>query len=159
MYKVLLAFTIITAPLMAATIGNVEYQLPPANGWKILNEIKNDKSTTIVYIPENCSVDDTEEFFAVHVNTLAKQPLDQDSLKGAIQILFPEAEIGLTILEQDPCSVIYEWTVDGELQCLSRTFCTNKELVMISYHTEQLSKFETDRPLWLQVLKSAALLH
>ena len=96
MMQILTLLTCLTAlPLMSATIGNVEYQLPKfEQGWKIVHELQgseNIQSTTIIYVPENATSDNEDESFAAHVNDQPSIGLDQASITEAFEPLFPRA--------------------------------------------------------------------
>ena len=157
------------SPLVAETIGNVEYQLP--EGWKIANEINTEKnkSKTIIYVPENSTKENaiisyvpgnsTKEkavdTFGAHVNNLPNEGLDQDALA---KILFPGKQVTMNVLEKDSQSILFEWSVgegDKALHGLIRGFSNEQGTVMLFYQNEQADHFATNRDIWLKALKEA----
>ena len=152
-------------PLMAATIGNVEYQLPKVQqGWKIANELHGDgdiQSTTIIYVPENSTLEDAEESFSAHTNDLPSMGLDQSSLKDAFDLQFPGVQLHLSVLESDTKSTLFELSTSNEnisIYSLIRAFDTEQGSVLLMYQTNKTEQLESNRAGLLQSLKDAKLM-
>lgn len=152
---ILLAFS----PLTAEMIGNVQYHLPAAaQNWKVVNELKNEKSTTIIYIPSDKNKASAMEFFSAHTNTL---PLNTDgsSLKTALSMQFPNTDLKVNILSKDASSVLYEWSASYKGQEVihgwMRGFGSDKGTVLLGYYTELAFNVDQARKNWLPILEQA----
>lgn len=161
----ILATMLFVTPLMAKTIGNVEYALPPSIGeWKIGNEFQISKTRreckVVIYIPPESSMEDTLEFFGVNANGMPFENLDQAGLEKYLKTLFADMTLQVNIIEQDPTSVLYEWsaTRGDEVICgLSRSFASWPGTVLLSYQAEDRDLLEQRRDTWLEALKAAKI--
>ena len=166
LYLLMLLTCVFASPLAAETIGNIEYHLPRLKqGWEIANELQTNKknqSRTVLYIPKNSpSRNGAVEFFGAHTNDLPIGGLDQTSLEKALQPLFPDQQIHVTILESHPTSVLYEWTAKKEKTVaygLSRAFSTDQGSAILMYQTENASNFTSQHSSLIQTLKEAKLI-
>lgn len=170
MRHILMLFTCLVAgPLAAETIGNVEYHLPKqGQGWRIANELqgRQDKSTTIIYIPENRSLEDAKESFGVHVNDFSTDLTDKDSLQRGIekgmQLKFANPKATITLIDATPQSILYEWSVSDsgqeKVHGWTRVFSAPHETVMLTYQTEQLNNINDKQLIWIEALEDAKAL-
>ncbi|HXF29829.1 MAG TPA: hypothetical protein VN457_08260, partial [Chlamydiales bacterium] len=99
----------ITGSLAAETIGDIEYFLPAEKqNWKVAQKLQDDKSQTIIYLPENSTKDTSPESFAVHINNLPTETINEASLEKMLQLRFPQQKINVEMLEESPSSILYE---------------------------------------------------
>lgn len=170
MRNILMLFAcLFVSSLTAETIGNVEYHLPKqGQGWKVANEIqgtKKIKSTTVVYIPENTSLETSQESFAAHVNNFSTDLDDRDAFqKGfekGMQLKYANSKVSINFLEKAPHSVLYEWSLNEagheKVHGWTRVFATPDETVMLTYQTEHLNNINHIRSRWIQTLKNAKI--
>lgn len=153
-------------PLAADMAGQVEYQLPQGQKWKVLNQFdtdKNVKSTTTTYIPENSTKSTAQEFFGTHVNSLKTDINDTDSMRGGLerglQLQYADPKVTVKVLEKDLNSAIYEWSATDsgqeKIHGWVRVFSVPAGSVMLSYETKQVDKVNDAGPLWVKTLKDA----
>lgn len=153
------------AYLSSETIGQVEYHLPSqGSSWKIEKDMRGNDSInshTVIYIPQNASLENAQEFFAVHVNDLPSYSVDEAALEKVIESQFPNQEVSVKILEQNPESLIYEWAVGDQenekIHGWTRIFLGDQNTTMLTYLTKQVDLVDQERPIWLQTLKDAHL--
>lgn len=155
-------------PLAADNAGQVEYQLPQGQKWKVLNQFSTDKnviSTTTTYIPESATQETAQEFFSTHVNSSHTDVNDIDSLKQGLerglQLQFTDPKVALKTLEKDPNSALYEWSAtDGGKEKIHgwiRVFSVPSASIMLGFETKQIDKVNEAGPLWLKTLKDAKI--
>lgn len=157
-YLILFAF-LLTGPLMAETIGNVEYDLPKEKAqWQKVTTLEpTEQQTTYFYIPEGESLDTSKEFFGVHVNNLPSADMDEASLKAELEKQF-EMPITLVIVEKTPTSVLYEWGMDTEngfLFSLNKVFFSDEGTTLLFYQTTSAKRVDAEKGLWLESLRNA----
>lgn len=164
----LFATFLLANPLLADTIGNVEYSLPPTKKeWKLAAEKQSDKSvisTTRHYVPENRgSVAIAEEAFSANINNLPGDPKeDEASIRERIQKMFPEMKVDVRVVAQDPKSVLYSWSVSSDSSKVSffgitKHFHVNNGTVNLMYKTTNKEIYDADKEAWIEALKAAHL--
>ncbi|MCX6990408.1 MAG: hypothetical protein NTX49_05030 [Chlamydiae bacterium] len=147
-------------PLFAETIGNIQYELPKsAESWQRIKEpdADDDNSANFFYVPKESSLDDASEFFVIHVNNIASVAIDETRLKSEIEDVL-EIEVNLTMLEQDPDSILYEWSFgDSEsfMYSITRAFFSKSGTVLLMYQTSDVKKMESEKSTWIDMLKNA----
>lgn len=164
-------------PLAAEMIGPVEYHLPKeAKDWKVGNKFESDKSTTIIYIPNEKMDENTLESFGVNTNPFHLNLKDIDALKQSMSMQFPNAEVDLWLVQETPDSIIYEWTIKENKEVsdnkdskeakedkvekvhgLVRAFSTKDGMVLLAFTTEKIADFKNARASWLAALKEAKI--
>jgi hypothetical protein len=155
--------SIISFPLAAETIGNVEYNIPKDANWEIGNKIENDKGVTIIYLPKGVPQQATQEFFGVNLNSTPSDVQDIGSLEAALKKQYPTAETEFKILDHNPQSAMYEWSVKQNgvegIHGWARAFSSPSGTVILSYQTRNPQDVERARQLWLPVLKNAKIVN
>lgn len=157
-YLILFA-AFLMGPLMAETIGNVEYDLPKEKTqWQKVTTLEpTEEQTTFFYIPEGESLDTSQEVFGVHVNNLPSTDMDETSLKAELEKQF-DRPITLVIVEKTPSSVLYEWGVDAEegvLFSLNKVFFSDEKTTLLFYQTTNAKRVDAEKGLWLESLRNA----
>lgn len=169
MYYILTLLTcLMFSPLVADQMGNVEYQLPNnGQGWKMHEEYELDNiGSTRLYLPENSSPENAEEYVIVYINNVPYQNnLDKDSLETMLKEQFKNRDIQVTvnIIETSPQSAIYDWSLDGnlanevnKLNVITRFFSNEEGSAMISYQTTNpIEDIDNTRAIWVEAFKKA----
>jgi broad specificity phosphatase PhoE len=154
MRNIIFSLSLFCAPLAAEQMGTTYYQLPElARGWEKLNELKDEKSWTLVYGVDR----ESGEFFGAHQSNLQTgEPL---FFTKQLQICFPDDEIEMSELAP---SSLYEWSAKrGERKSacgLIRFLSEEGSTSVLFYQTELVEKFELERAEWLEALEAAKLL-
>lgn len=164
MYKIwvsILCFTM--GSLSAEMIGDVEYSLPKEdNGWKVANEMKNEGSATLIYVPEGKTTETAGEFFGVNYNLLPFGGTNEESLKKIMQEQFPDAKVSIKIIEADPKSVLYEWSLSDQTKEVvhgwSRAFASGDGTAVLMYTTEHMDQIDHARKIWEKMLREAKII-
>ncbi len=180
MRSIIKAITLfITTPLLAATIGNTEYQLPKKeHGWTVAKEFSPSElnpSSTIIYIPKlkpiglkKSPIEENPEIFSAYFDTHATDLSDEESLKkeltkGLILFKYKKPEVAMTVLERTTDSLLLEWSITdfGQEKARGwiRIFSTSKTTSILMAETDQIDQLEKLRPVWIQALKEAKLLN
>lgn len=142
--------------LSAENIKNVEYQIPSTESWKLVKELQNDKSSTLIYIPANHAEDDTGEFFSVHANYFKNTTFDASSLEKALMPQFPGKNVKITVIEADPQTMLFECIVGEEESFgLTRFISSDQGTVTLIYRTENKTTYENKHAEMIEVLKAA----
>lgn len=155
-------------PLLAESIGNVEYTLPDTKQhWKLAAEKQPDKvvsSTTRRYVPENRgSVAIAEESFSANVNNLPEDPKEEENdIKKRVEKMFPETDVEVHMIERTPNSNLYTWSVtsnDSPLSFwgVSKHVRLENGSVNLVYKTTNKETFDADKDIWIDALKKAHL--
>ncbi len=160
--------------LTAETLGNIEYQLPQQGaGWKILPPPPNLKTDQpqlnfiSIWVPENSLPKETKEAFVAHKMSASTNLKDQASLKDGIErgmrLKFPDPKATVTVLEETPDSVLYEFSVtsggEEKEHGWIRIFSTPESTTMLTYQTELVDQISEKRDLWLPTLKDAKVIN
>jgi len=165
----LFAAVLFFQPVLAESIGNVDYDLPVAKKhWKMAAENKTDKptviSTTRRYVPEDrASVAVAEEAFVVNINNLQEDPReDEAAIKERIQKMFPNTDVEIHMIEKTPDMNLYTWSVTSttsplSLWGVSKHFILNDGSVNLAYKTTNKEIFDADKDSWIEALKAAHL--
>jgi len=161
-YLWLLFALIVSPPLVAESLGNLNYTVP--HGWKLVNELnacKKTSSKTLVYAPESTTRANAKEFFSAHINNLPSPILDHDTLKMMLEIQFPKQNVSVNVLDQTPDSILYEWIVKDEererLHGWARMFATKQGTAILSYQTEKIDQAPNVKNQWLETFKEAKI--
>lgn len=169
MRRILMLFAcMFIGQLAAESIGNVEYQLPKGQVWKVSNELKGTEkfpSSTLIYVRENAPADNPSESFAAHINEFPTDVNDKNSLQQGIekgmQLKFTNPTATVTLLEKGPQSALYEWSVSvsgqEKVHGWTRAFSSPKETVLLTFQTDQPAKVSEARSIWLPLLKDAKI--
>ncbi len=117
--KLMCAAVLCSAPLMGETIGDVEYQIPSsAKEWKVVNQMENPKSSTIIYVPANESKADTQQAFSAHNNNLPSDMKDEatviEGLVKTLEMYYPDMRVQGKVVAKDDNSMLFEWTVEDQ---------------------------------------------
>lgn len=146
------------SPLLAETIGYVEYQLPQATQeWEVGNKTTDQNGTTIVYIPKGASKEDLTEFFAVNANEYPTDLNDMESFNAVFKDEYPNMQVDVKVLEKGKDDILYEWTAKDKGQKsiygLGRVFSSKEGTVLLEYENENPSSTEKGHNIWMPVLK------
>ena len=158
MYKALSFLScFLFSALSAATIANVEFQFPGSmQEWEMINEMKEEEMTGVLY---SRLTDDGSEYFGVNSDHFSPDLPDAETLKEGLSFAYPDNQVDVSILEKNPNSVLYEWSIRDELQALifgwGRVISTEKGNAALTYITGQVDQIESLRPIWLKALKEA----
>lgn len=156
----LLCSWLMIAPILAETIGSVEYQLP--KGWIVGNKTDDENGTTIIYIPKDASGEDLTEYFGVNANEYPPDLEDIEKFKSLFTEEYPDMQVDVNILEKNKNSLLYEWSVKDKgkerAHGWGRAFATKEGTVLLEYQTEEPSSVSNSRNIWLPVLKQAKIL-
>lgn len=160
-FLALLCFLNITT-LFGEKIGDVEFKLPKnTREWEVGNQLVNGKGTTVLYIPNDASIDNTKELFGVNVNVLPVDLHDITSLQMGLTKMFPNMLIDLWLLDITDNSILYEWAAKDngqeKIHGLGRAFSTKEGTIVLGYHTEKMNEIAKARAIWLPVLKAARI--
>lgn len=159
-----LLFCLLLAIASCETIGGVQYQLPQqiSQQWVIANQMENEKSRTIIYIPKGFSRENAKEFFGVNAN---KYPSDLDNIlafKASFAKLYPNMQVDVEILEKNQNSLLYELTAKENgrenIHGWGRVFSTKGGTVLLGYQTEDIPSVAAGRFDWLPVLREAKII-
>ena len=164
----LVALVLFSQPVLAESIGNVEYNLPAnKKHWKLAAEKETDKnvvSTTRRYVPEDrASVAVAEEAFIVNINNLREDPReDEAAIKERIQKMFPNTDVEVHMIEKTPEMNLYTWSVTStssplSLWGVSKHFLLENGSVNLAYKTTNKEIFDADKESWIEALKAASL--
>lgn len=153
-YTLLFIFSSFSAS--AEIIGNVNYNLP--SNWEIGNQYKNQRGTTLIYIPKGNEGDNITEFFGVSENNL-KMNLNDNSIKETLVKLLPSMQIDLKLLEKSDHAILYEWSAkeggEEKIHGIGRAFSKDEGTIVLSYQTDNIASLDQSRTEWLQLLKEA----
>ena len=165
----LVAAVLFFQPVLAESIGNVDYNLPTTKKhWKLAAENKTDKtsiiSTTRRYLPEDrASVAVAEEAFSANINNLHEDPNeDEAAIKARVQKMFPDTDVEIHMIEKTPNMNLYTWSVTSSKSPLSfwgvsKHFILDDGSVNLVYKTTNKEIFDADKDSWIEALKAARL--
>ena len=144
--------------LSADTIGDVEYALPSKN-WKQENAVVPQGSESIVYLDATQANGPPNEFFIAHKNDQPAGSFETAALEKAISFGFPGMTIKVTPLKKNDYDVLYEWTAmqDGKEKMfgMMRVFARQGDTVILQYLTQDPTKKENARKVWVPILEQA----
>lgn len=151
----------LTAPLLAESIQNVEFQLPKSEkGWEVGNKMENDQATTVIY-KEKGNDHAQKGWFGANFSKMKSDPKDAASIENALRNQLPDKKVEFAVLSQDDNSLLYEWGVkDGEKEIMhgwGRGFSTKNGTVVLGYQTINVNHLDTERTHWLPVLQNAKI--
>jgi hypothetical protein len=166
-------------PLSAEVFEDFEYHLPAQRQeWKKAFSLKDcppemKKSfplgcDMIQYVPQDFVVDEPNEhveMFMIMSNNGIINLNDIDYLrseiKSGVEMIHPDANMSVNILEEAPNSVIFETVVKkGDqivMTSLNRYISHSQKLICCSYTTNGISQYELENLLWLKTLKEIKL--
>ncbi len=152
---------LLTAPLNAEMIGEVEYHLPEsAKEWEIKKmPAGQDVGTTILYTPKGPATPGNVEFFGVNSNSFPTDLKDRNLLESELKKQFPTQQIEVKQLGQDDHSVLYEWDIKDngveKLHVWTRVFSLKGGTVLLVFQTEKTQDLANAEKIWTAVLKDA----
>jgi hypothetical protein len=151
-------------PILAETIGQVEYELPHkiADKWEISNTFESEKSKTVLYVPIGALFQDAKEFFGVNANKYPSKLDNILSFKASLTRQFPSYDVEVDILEKGNDSLLYEWVAkeNGKerIHGWGRAFSIGDGTVVLGYQTEEITNVANARLNWLPILKQAKVI-
>ncbi len=161
----MLAACLFASAVVAEEIGDVEFNLPRSQEWKVANELEGKtgetKSKSLVYIPKDATIETTKESFGAVEVDLPSGQVDQESIENMYKLQFPSLKVSVKILDKAPDSVLYEWSLNDEkaegIHGWTRLFTGDKQTVLLTYQTEDINKVKDKESVWTKVLKDAKI--
>ncbi len=155
--KLTLTLYMMSTPIAAETIGNVEFNLETLNPkWKLANTTAN----TLFFVPDTISIKYSKEsFVAARIDKIQHGAITQQEIEGLVNKQLPDFQHNINILESTPQSAFFEWSVIEHgrevLHAWTRAFFSPHETIMLMYQTELADSVEQVRPIWTNILKAA----
>lgn len=170
----LMALCLFSSSLIAEQVGNIEFNFPNDQEWKVGNEMnfddqeKNIKSTITIFTQKDIEFESATELFMVTINNQKVFDSDEDpilrveaALDKAYQQISPTFKAYASIIEKDSDSILYEWSIknDGNefIHGWARGLYSSEGSGAVGFQTCEIGKLEEMKVKWIPVLKEAKI--
>ncbi|MBJ7448749.1 MAG: hypothetical protein JHC93_00135 [Parachlamydiales bacterium] len=154
------------APLIADNIGDLQFDTPAiGHEWKVENKFSTDmpKSSTLIYVSQENTLEESEEVFAVNVSDLPFNnevgPIDLVKLQKIMEDQFRNLEVRLNPLVISDNEVFYEWSVFDkgveELHGWTRSMNLTSGSAGLTFQTENIAQVDGIRSAVVDCLQKA----